>query len=347
MKERKGFISIISLIIMSVLLVMVLYLGYTSKLEYLILTSTIYKTQSYYQSEGKLYRSIYNEKYYLNQLYPNLLDVFRKNNFTITTKRIIIDRNDLEPGDDMEQIRLAFIDENSRIKLKLVAESNLNNVKTKAISFGTIVNEIFEIENSVLALNLIDEKYKKDLEDLLLAIGKNISIYNCHKPDNVFGMESINYNKIVLDKRDANNYEISASRKSMANPYIERFDKKEVLIIARSFEGKPVNLYIGNPENHDKSNGTINLSGVIFVEGNIIISDDFNFKGIIVVKDGQILVDSIKTPKIQGLIIVEELSDLDSFVEKTGIIWGRHMIYKYGTYIPGFFDLKIDLIKGS
>lgn len=343
MGKRKGFISIIALIIMSVLLTMVLYLGYISKLEYLILNVNNYKTQAYYQSEGKIHLALYDERYYLDQLYPNILDVFRTNNFSTLSKRVIIDDLDLEFGDDIEKVMLGFLDKNDRIEMNIMADSNNNGVRSKLTSSGTIVSKIFETEYPVLSPNLVDEKYKEELGKLLVSIGKDISIYNCNKPETMFGMESTNFSKITLKKRDNDNYEISSIRETMISPYVERFNKEEVFIIARNHRGEKLNFFIGNPDNPSK---TIKLSGVIFVEGNIIISDNLQLKGIIIVKNGEIIINSINKPYIEGLIIMDNMKDYDDFIKKIDIIRVRHIIYKYGTYIPGFLDPKLTVIKG-
>lgn len=347
MKKKNGFISIISLIIMGVLHIMVLYLLCTTKLGYKILGATINKNQSYYQSEGKLYMSVYDDKYYENQLYPSILKEFRKEGPKIKNHKLVIDINDLEPGDNLERIKMSFIDEKERFKLKLLAESNFNNTNTAVTSIISLVNEIFETNKSVLTLDLIDERYKKDFEELFNLICKDINVNTCNGSNNITGIEYLNYNKVILEKKANKNYEILALRESMENPSIQGIHKDEIFIVVKPFNDNPANLFIGYPGENNNSNGKIDLSGIIFVEGNLIISKEFDFKGIIIVKGGTILVDPDINSKIQGLIIIENINDLDEFIKETGIIHSRHTIYKYGTYIPGFLDVKIDLIKGK
>ena len=343
MKKRKGFVSIISLIVMAVLFLMVLYLLYTTELGYKILSATISKNQSYYQSEGKLYMSIYDEKYYKNQLYPSILKELRKEGPKIKDHKLVIDINDLEPGDNLENVKMSFIDEEKRVKLKLLAESNFNNTNTSVTSIISLINEIFEINKSILTLDVIEEKHKRDFEELFKLICKDINVNTCNESSNIIGIEYLNYNKVILEKKDNKNYEILALRETMENPSIQGIHKDEIFIVVKPFNDNPVNLFIG----YNNSNGKIDLSGIIFVEGDLIISQDFDFKGIIIVKGGTILVDPNINSKIQGLIIIENIKDLDEFIKETGIIHSRHAIYKYGTYIPGFLDVKIDLIKGK
>lgn len=347
MKKRRGFVSIISLIVMAVLFLIILYLLYTTELGYQILSATISKNQSYYQSEGKIYMSVYDEKYYKNQLYPSILKELRKESPKIKDHKLVIDINDLEPGDNLENVKISFIDEEKRVKLKLLAESNFNNTNTSVTSIISLVNEIFEINKSILTLDLIEEKYKKDFEELFKLICKDINVNTCNESNNITGIQYLNYNKVILEKKANKNYEILALRESMENPSIQGIHKDEIFIVVKPFNDNPVNLFIGYPEANNNSNGKIDLSGIIFVEGDLIISQDFDFKGIIIVKGGTILVDPNINSKIQGLIIIENINDLDEFIKETGIIHSRHTIYKYGTYIPGFLDVKIDLIKGK
>jgi hypothetical protein len=347
MKMKKGFVSIISLIVMAVLFLMVLYLLYTTELGYQILSVTISKNQSYYQSEGKIYMSVYDDKYYENQLYPSILKELRKEGPKIKDHKLVIDINDLEAGDNLEKVKMSFIDEEGKFKLKLLAESNFNNTNTSVTSTISLVNEIFETNKSVLALDLIEEKYKKNFEELFKLICKDISVNICNGSSNITGIEYLNYNKVILEKKANKNYEISALRESMENPSVQGIDKDEIFIVVKPFNNNSVNLFIGCPKANNNSNGNIDLSGIIFVEGDIIISQDFDFKGIIIVKGGTILVEPNINSKIQGLIITENINNLEEFIEETGILHSRHTIYKYGTYIPGFLDVQIDLIKGK
>ena len=347
MKSRDGFVSMIVLIIICVLFTMALYLGHITRLEYSIMSATKINIQNYYQAESKIYMSIYDEKYYLNQLYPEILDVFRKNNFATLSKRVIIDKSDLESGDTRSNIKLEFKDENNRIQLKLRAQSNFKDTISEVSSSGHIVNEIFEKNYPVLTPSLVEDKDRKSLIETLETIQKDISIFNCYRPTKMFGAEFTDYDRITLSRKGSNDYEISSTRETMTNPFVERFDKRELFLVAKSYMDKPVDLFIGDPEQTNQSNDAIELYGVIYVEGNIIISSKFNFMGILIVKDGKIIVDSIERPKIHGLIMGENIGNSEDFIEEADIINSRHVIYQFGTYLPGFLDIKIDRIKGN
>ena len=341
MKTRKAYISIIALLVMSVLMVMTLYLIHTTKLEYLILNSSINNTQSYYQSEGKIYMSIYDEKYYSSQLYPILTEYFRTFPLQTPPKDIIIDSEDLDYGDIISKVKVNIVERNGKKLLHLIAESDCNGIKTSVKSLIYLFNDFFEIGDSVLAPNLIKNN-KKDFESLFEKISKEIRIDSYNGQKNIYKMESMIYNEVILHRKDASNLQISSYRNNMTNPYIERFNDKQVIMIIKSSGDKPVNFSIGET---DSLNEKIEISGVIYVEGNIIISNNFKFNGIIVVKNGEIIVNSIEKPNIRGIIILDNSFDRDSFVEKVDIVYDREIIYRYGTYLPGFIEPKINVIK--
>lgn len=344
MMRREGFVSIIAIIVMSVLLVMVLYLGYTSQLEYLILNSSTLKSQGYYQAEGKIYLSLYDEKYYKDQLYLNIIDVFRNNKLSDKSKKVIIDDLDLDSGDSEKNVKIEFIEKDSRIIMDIIAESNNNGIVTKLTSSGTLVNEIFESGYSVLSYETVDEKHKEELGKILLQINEEINVNNCYKPGALFGIDLNQYGKIMLKKRDPNNYELSCKRDSMSNSYVTGYSGREAIIIARKAEDEGLDFLIGDPNN--PSDG-IELTGILYVEGNVIISDYFEFKGILIVENGEIIINTTKKSKILGTVILNNVGNYDDFIEKTDIIQEKRFTYGYGTYVPGFLDPKVSVIKSN
>ena len=154
----------------------------------------------------------------------------------------------------------------------------------------------------------------------------------------------MNCNEIVLHKNNSSSFELSSYNFSMIDPYIERFSSKEVIIIIKSSGEQISNFSIGEITNLDEK---IDISGIIYVEGNIIISSNFNFNGIIIVNNGEIIVESNKKPRIRGMVIMDNLLNYNLFTEKVDIVYDRYSIYKYGTYLPGFIDLKINVIKSN
>ncbi|WP_313756437.1 hypothetical protein [Tissierella sp.] len=341
MKARGGFISVVCLIVMAVLMVMVLYLEYITGLEHLILNSTINNIQSYYLAEGKIYMILNEDKYYCNQLYPILVEYFRTMPYSRSPRDIIIEKEDLELGDNVDRVGVAIIDRGSKKDLELMAKSNFNGLKTILKSDIKLFNEIVEMEISVLDTDSIEIEYKEKLKDLLLNVSKKINIKNCNKPNNIYGIDLADFNNIVLDNGGNNNFKISAFRDTMLVPYIEIFNDKEIFIIVRSSDEYSTNFFIGST---DTPNQIIKLSGIIYVEGNITISKDFQFNGIIIVKNGDIKINHDVKIDIKGVAILDNIINND-FLENPNMFYNRHSVYKYGIYLPGFIETKIDSIK--
>ena len=343
MNRRKGFITVTIMLVMSVMFIMVSYLCYEIILESLILDATANNIQSYYLAEGKAYMTVCEEKYYTNQLYPMLLDVFRKNNFGTKKKEVRIQNEDLYLDDDMNHVKILFTDKNNRKELILNAESNYHGVCSKVTASSTLVNELFEIQDAILDNSKIINHYEEDFKALLEKISDEITVNNCNNPDNMFAMEYLDFHNIYLHKKGIRNFEISADRNSMENPYIERFDKQHIFLICRNNKMK-LNVFLGEPE---KPTETIKLFGVLFVEGNLIISSNLEFYGIIIVKNGEINVNSESQPKINGLMLFDNVANYNDFVNNADIIYDARYVYIYGTYLPGFLEPRMNLIKSN
>lgn len=344
MRRREGFISIVALIIMSVLLVMVVYLFITSQLGYLILNSSISKTRGYYQSEGKLYLSLYDKNYYNNQLYLNIIDVFRRNDFNDSSKLVVLDELDLDYYDDEKNVGLKFYEKDNRIVMDMIAKSSNNEILTKLTSSGTLVNEIFESGYSILSYETVDEKHKEEVGRLLLQINEVINIDNCYKPETLSGFDLEEYSEIILKRKNNSNYELNCKRETMINPYTIGYSGREVIIISRKPSYSDVDFYIGEPDNTGRD---IEITGILYVNGNIIISDNLVFKGILIVENGKVIINTSKKPKISGLVIINNIENYDDFIQKADIIRDKRMIYRYGTYLPGFLDPEVSIIKGN
>lgn len=336
MKKREGFISIVILIIFSLAIIMIIYLISIANLETLVLISTKNNVQSFYNSENKLLMCVYDKKYLDGQLIPNLFEAFRSRKFN--TKLINIDKEDLEKGDTASIVKMKFRDIEGRKQLMLNCESMVNTTKTEVTSMGTVVNELFEIKTAIIDRYNLPNQYIGPLKDLISKIEENINIKNSLKTDNIYGFESDSYEFIDLtvDK-------LSCLRNTMSEPYIEFISKKEILIIGKKYKGENIELSIKKSPENDK----ISLSGVIYIEGNINVSTDFHFNGIIVVNGGDLTIDENVNVSVNGMIIYCNNDLIIEAKENLDVEYKVGQIYKYGTYIPGFLDIKLDLTKSN
>ncbi len=338
MKTRNGFISIIALIVMSVSMIMIAYLQYITYLESLIVIATEQGIQSSYNAESKILLSMHDEVYLNSQLIPNIYDVFRKGNFTTNSKFIKIDKSDLNGDDIYSTVKMAFSDRLNRKKMILETECRINGKKTRANSEVSLVNKLFEIEKSVLNLNDIEDEYYFDLARLIDKIESDISLDGSNSY-NIYGFETNSYEDIVLDTYRYNR-SIKCSRSNMDNPYREFVNKSEVFILAKKYGEKPLNFNISS----SNKLGENKLSGIIYVEGDINILAECYFNGIMVINGGKLNIIGEADISISGMLIYIN-SDSPYDAEKFNVVYNRDILYKYGTYIPGFIDMDIELIK--
>lgn len=341
MKNRKGYISIVALIVMAVSMILILKMIFLNNQQSHITNSRENNIQSYYLSEGKILMSLYVEKYYDAQLYPMVLDIFRKSNYATEMNHVTIDKSDLGDYDNKAYVNLSVNDSKNRKELVLKSQSNYkgNNTSTKARA--TLVNELFEIKESILSMDTIEEEYKRDLEKLLTNIEKNISTENINNFNTLHTKEIFEFNKISLKKVDETNCNILCKRDTMLKSNIEGFDKREVFILIKAFEDNKSTLHI------DCSDRPITLGGIIYIEGDMEISGEFTFNGIIIVKGGKIKINSEIKPIVNGMMILYDNENIIEVNKNMDLQYYGFTVYKYGNLLPGFFDIKLKSIKNG
>lgn len=342
MIKREGFISVIALFTMSILMIMSSYLVKVTYIEDLILVHTRNNIQSYYLAEGKVQMVLF-DKYYTDELFPFLLEAIPKTANVASSKDIIIDEEDLDEFDNLTKVKVSIGNKNNRKEIEIISDADYKGTKTNIVASGPVVNKFFELENPILSHSNIDDSLEEDFTKLLNKIYNEISINYSNKPFNFYGGEFSNFEKIILNQIDLCNSYLYAYRETMIEPYVEHIDKNHIILIIKGYDDNSVNLILGNEE---EINRPMELNGLIFVEGNITVFNNLNFNGIIIVKDGDIIVNSNEKPKINGILIsYNNSSSLNN--ENIQVIYNKDNIYNYGIYLPGFIEPKIELIKSN
>lgn len=322
-------------------MVMILDMIFLNNQQNQITNSRCNDIQSYYLSEGKILMSLYVDEYYNGQLYPAVLDVFRKHDFRITSKKVLIHESDLEDDDHISEVKLAFENISEKQELVIKAQSDYKGIKTSVKAYTTLVNDLFEIGESVLSMDNIKEKHKSDLGKLLINIEENIAVRDIDRSEVLYATEISNFSRVCLEKTDGTNYKLICTRETMEQPYVEGFNKREIFMVVRNFQGNKPTFHI------DCSDSSISLSGIIYVEGDIEISGDFTFNGIIIVNGGEVITNGDKKPKIIGMMILYGNDNIHRVKEKIDLQYYDFTIYKYGTFIPGFLDINLKSIKNG
>lgn len=341
MKKREGYISIIALIVMTISITIVLRMNFLNSQQSQIVNSRANAIQSYYISEGKILMSLYGDEYYNDQLYPTLIDVFRKNNFSAESKKVIIHKSDLEDCDNSNEVKLAFQDIDNRKELILKSKSDYKGMQTKTKARVTLVNELFEIKESVLALETLEDEYRDNFEKLLKNIEEDISVKNIHPFNSLYTKEIQDYTKIYLKTNSDNIFKLYCTRDTMEFPYVEGFDKREVFLVVKSTEDNKATFYL------DCSERPMHIKGLIYIDGDLEITGDFTFSGIIIVNNGKIKINGDTKPKVNGMMILYEDENIIEVNERMDVKYFDFTVYKYGTLIPGFFEINLKSIKNG
>lgn len=93
---------------------------------------------------------------------------------------------------------------------------------------------------------------------------------------------------------------------------------------------------------HTSKSNNLLYSGIIELNGDIIIEDNMEFKGIIILNGGRIVLKNDSTLKISGLVISKQYIEVD---EKVKIKYSHKDVLKYGSLIPNFIDLELFCVK--
>lgn len=332
---RKGFVYIIGLLVFSIIIISCSYMLSLIILQTSVVESYSIKTQSYYNSLGKIYKTLSEEKYYDNQLLPVIISEFRRGQFPEWVN-VTFDPSDLVKGDYFDIVNVSFYVADNKKHLKLSCESILSGVQTSAISYGPLVDKFFELGIPILSPTTLKSEDLNDYNKLFYNIEENISIENSNLPSTMVGIYSSDYDNIKINK-GKNNYEAFYYREDQLLK-TQIINKNEVFILIKNNLNKPINLTLGDVESGDN----LSISGVIYIEGDVVINSNLIFNGIIILNKGNIFLDSQINVKINGVILID---DEDSLPDNLEVIYNRSNIYLYGTYIPGFLNPRIEIVK--
>lgn len=332
--KRNGFISIIVIFIMIVIMISTIYLNYLTTLQSMMELSSRDKIQSYYNAENKINKVFYDSKYYDNKLKPAIIDHLKYPTSPTYQKAIInIDNSDKDCNDSINTVNARFYDTGTREYFELTTESKYNGITNQIKATGPIVKDIFEIGGLPLLSYDLDFNTCKDISSFYDEIEDNLNLDSI--PTNIKGLNTFDYNKIVVK---TNNSTLNNLTKIRNETQVTESFGKEVFFIIKNKIYTPIELVI-----EDGNNGRVqDLYGIIYLEGDLVISSNFNFCGILILKGGDIIVNTTTKPKFTGIIITDGNTD---FIEDIELKHNRWYIYKYGIYLPGFLDPRIEISK--
>lgn len=337
MLGNQGFISVFSLILMSIILIFSLFLVNLSKLEYLIANANKDNVQAYYSAESKIHLILKEEKYYKELL----LEIERYLKYGNVPKfRIIIDDEDLIPDDFKKNVEGIFLKEDKKLLLELRASSSCNKTDCHLVSEINIINGFYSLGFPILSEASIPhdklDEYIKYIEE----IEKEIKISNI---DNIIGIDGSGYENINIIFKENNEVTFEFFRNSLENPIkTEVICHENIFFIVKNTGLNPTNISMFLESDLNE----IILNGLFYIEGDLKIHNDLEFQGTLIINNGSIEVDSSAELTIEGIVLTkdckgEEIGDQNNII----VNYNEEIINNYGIYIPGFINPKIQLIK--
>lgn len=337
--KDKGFITILSLLVMAIILISSMFLNYSSNIEYMIINSSKNNIQALYLAEGKILMAINKDQYFDNIILPGAKEFLKYGRIIDDNKRhIILDDEDLIEGDDYSKINLQFYKEEGRTLLKLETHSIYNNIKRRAVAKLTVVNELFEMGLPIISPNLLVDNHRQ-YEEYMEYLQREIYIPSLE--ENMMAVEINNYETINIKKDIDGSIYIELHRNDIEYPIKEYcFNRDRIFLLVRNSNQKNINVNILS----DKPDDIVELTGIIYIEGDLWISTNAQLSGIMIINDGSIYIQSNSDLKINGILLGDDVDKLLDH-KRVDIEYDIHGIKNNGIYLPGFIDFNLKSIN--
>lgn len=356
--KRKGFISVLALLIMSFVFVNCVFIFYLVTLQSHIVINSHKSIQTRLISEENVNRLFYDKNNLEDLIIPEIYKIIRtkKPPYSNIGSNGVLDGN----------------------KISIPTGSNLSghiksaNIRLQGSEKNLIINNITEnfdeTTNMVINIEIENEGISNFLEVRGTCINKIFEIkdpYICESRIIEYNLVDVFNNLMILIEEEIFDYDPKATSSFMrVNLEGDGFINEDSIIeilddIQRSYGHKSKNILLcikasddKRPEvevkfNNDVSNKNtrILIRGNIYCEGDLIISSPFELDGNLIINNGNLIVKSNSKPIISGKVIYSESGSFNP--ENISFKTEKRSIYLYGSYLPGFLDINIDVIKNK
>ncbi len=355
--KREGFISVLALLIMNFILVNCVFIFYLVTLQTQIVSNSHKNIQTRIIGDESINRLFYDKNNLEDLIIPEIYKILRNkkppyNNIGTSGifdgNKISIPANSkLSKHIKSANIRLQGSDKNlamNNIPQNFEELTNMiidieveNQGISKSIEVrGRCINNIFEIKDPYICESkMIEYNLANEFNNLILLLEEEIFEYDpkgssSYMRVNLEGDGFINEDSIIeiLD-----NIQRSYGYKS----------KNTLLCIKASAGNIPkVDVKFSNDNN---KNTRILIKGNIYCEGDLIISSPFELNGNLIINQGNLIVKSDTKPIIKGKVIYYGHESFNP--ESISFETEKRSVYLYGSYLPGFLDVNIDVIKNK
>lgn len=330
--KRNGSILIFVLLTFMLISTGGLYAIYMASEQIEIADNSIAKLQSQYLAESKINRLLYDKEYFEDQIIPSIMRHNESNyqpRYTLNHSDIFLDDNNSISGE--------FYDHQDKRYLKLSTISKFQGTETRIEAYGPIFNEIFYDNNPALSYNTINQEHIDKFTYFMDGISDGINIDSL--PGNIEGMVLHDYKSIVMENKNENsntNYNIiTKSFESEEENIYEtiRYDDRVFMIVKSTSPDHKAKLHIKDD---------IYFRGILYVEGDLVITSCFRFLGVIIV-NGDIIIDKelITKPRVEGALLYNGNLDIKDW----DLRYQRVYINRFGIYLPNFIEPKLEVYK--
>ncbi|NLL82431.1 MAG: hypothetical protein GX231_09015 [Tissierellia bacterium] len=334
--NRSGFITIFVLITFIICLTVCYFTIEIMSTQTLIQLSYRDKIQSEMLSESKILRLLEDESYFDSMLVP-LIHKYFNNPSGPRSFKVKFEEN-MDELDTYKEVEVIFLKEGNKQLMQLNTKTIYKGFTSFITSKASIINYLFEVDKNPLITYGLSDETDKLLEDYFNYLGDNISTDSLS--GGIKGVYTYDHNVVKIGKGMNNLKKITKIRNGVES--YETFDR-DVFLLMKNKLNTPIELIIED---------NIDFRGILYIEGDLIINSDLDFKGIIILKgadsnivvDDSLILDTSKKPKIFGIVLTDGNSISSEFID---IRYESGYIYRYGIYLPGFLQPKIELIKIS
>ena len=343
----------------------VVFILYMGNLQFSLSKFSTNNIKANYAAEDILNRIIYDKNNF-NQYFKEIIFIESRGYVTEYSDKIIKAKKDIVKKEKIDFCNFTIDKVNKTMNLNLIA--NCNDTKTSIEAEIDLVNHVFKRATSIIDINKLEDFERAEFEEYfnllegfcedregmfqyeprldIELVGNRVFKYNIYNIAEIFKEYSENH---ITDQMVLCDQENNSSKDLLT------FKNERLLInVKNKDENKKENmnlnaqLILGKKEEEiswdsNKNDNNLFLQGVLYVEGDLIINQDVDFQGIIIVNKGNIFIEEGIKLKIIGMILYrgEEELNLDSIEYR----YDEQIVYKYASYLPEYVKPKIKLIK--
>lgn len=344
---RKGSISIISIFMFLIIIMLSMFTIYIYTIQYSITASSIDNIQSNNITENKLNEMIYDKECFDEYLLPIIIQKCRGNRVPSNGIWKIDFKNNPNMSNNLIESYVEFEDIDNRLNMILDIRTEYNNIEANLKAWVPVMKEIFELEQPILTQSKLDFEYNQSFLELMKLLEKEIWEHDCSPTSSVRKFNSDKDMIIIMDRIDTSHNMINPlnDKKELLQIYndnlkeLHRFTTNIMLINLKSNEENKSALIIGE----EYSPRNLKMQGVLYIEGDLVINQKFEFNGLIIINNGNIIINTYEKPTINGMILHK--GDLEPNEQDYNLNYDSNLVRWFCTYIPGAFNPEIQLIK--